>query len=422
MQQIHYFYCLRLLHDGWTQDEKDRLLAWFDSTKTWTGGHSFTPFLENILRDLNPVFTAADRSRVVALGDHLPYAALGLIYLAPPDQRPSLPALADFYVRALKMPAWPKANELKQAIILSIAASAAPEAQAALRRIWDMDPSQRDAVAGTLARTPSPGNWPYLISALQSAPASVLGPIVDGLMKCSVKPKPDDPAPYRTLLLASTRLPARERWKAVELLRHWTNGRRFGADQGDWKPELSAWAKWFVQTFPKEPALPDVASDKPPESKYKYAELLAFLEKDPAARKGNPAHGRIVFEKAQCLKCHKYGKDGEGVGPDLTAVSKRFKRADILESIIYPSKVISDQYRSTFIVTRKGQQFNGLAAPQGDSITVLQGDGSKVTLKKDEIEQQFASLVSVMPERLLDPLTKEEIADLFAFLESEAKP
>ena len=53
---------------------------------------------------------------------------------------------------------------------------------------------------------------------------------------------------------------------------------------------------------------------------------------------------------------------------------------------------------------------------------MLQSDGSKVTLKKDEIEQQFASLVSVMPERLLDPLTKEEIADLFAFLESEAKP
>jgi putative heme-binding domain-containing protein len=168
--------------------------------------------------------------------------------------------------------------------------------------------------------------------------------------------------------------------------------------------------------------LPDVASDKPPESKYKYADLLAFLEKDPAAKKGSPARGRIVFERAQCLKCHKYGKDGEGVGPDLTAVSKRFKRADILESIIYPSKVISDQYRSTFIVTRKGQQFNGLAAPQGDSVTVLQSDGSKVTLKKDEIEQQFASLISVMPERLLDPLTKEEIADLFAFLESEAKP
>ena len=45
----------------------------------------------------------------------------------------------------------------------------------------------------------------------------------------------------------------------------------------------------------------------------------------------------------------------------------------------------------------------------------------KVTLKKDEIEQQIASLVSVMPEKLLDTLTKQEIAELFAFMESEPK-
>jgi len=100
-------------------------------------------------------------------------------------------------------------------------------------------------------------------------------------------------------------------------------------------------------------------------------------------------------------------------------VSKRFKRADILESIYYPSKAISDQYRSTTFVTKKGQQVNGLAAPQGDTISVLQSDGTRVTLKKSEIDQQFASLVSVMPDKLLDLLTKEEIADLFAFLESE---
>ena len=71
------------------------------------------------------------------------------------------------------------------------------------------------------------------------------------------------------------------------------------------------------------------------------------------------------------------------------------------------------------IVTSKGQQITGLAAPQGDTVTVLQNDGTKVTLKKSEIEQQLASLISVMPERLLDMLTKEEIRDLFAFLESE---
>jgi hypothetical protein len=50
---------------------------------------------------------------------------------------------------------------------------------------------------------------------------------------------------------------------------------------------------------------------------------------------------------------------------------------------------------------------------------VLLSDGSKVSLRKDEIEQQYASLVSVMPEKLLDPLEMREIADLFAYMESE---
>src|SRR5262249_3796732 len=157
----------------------------------------------------------------------------------------------------------------------------------------------------------------------------------------------------------------------------------------------------------KEPALPDVVADKPQESKYKFDDLLAYLEKNPAGRNGSAARGRAVFEKAQCLKCHKYGREGEGIGPDLTTVSKRFKRTDSLESIIYPSKVISDQYRSSLILTKNGRRLDGLAAPQGDVVTVLLSDGSKVTLKKDEIESQFASLVSVMPERALDNLTRE---------------
>ena len=99
--------------------------------------------------------------------------------------------------------------------------------------------------------------------------------------------------------------------------------------------------------------------------------------------------------------------------------ARRFKRADVLESIYYPSKVISDQYRSTTLVTVKGQRLEGLAAVQGDTITLLQSNGEKVTLRKKDVDQQYASLVSVMPEKLLDVLSKQEIADLFAFLESD---
>ena len=146
-----------------------------------------------------------------------------------------------------------------------------------------------------------------------------------------------------------------------------------------------------------------------------------FDWRDPQGKKGDPIKGKLAFTKAQCIKCHRFGNEGEGLGPDLSAISKRFKRIEILESILYPSKIISDQYRSTKVTLLDGKTYNGLLAPQAGSITMLLQDGSKVVFKESDVEQRIASLISVMPEKLLDQLTKEEIADLFAFMETEAK-
>jgi putative heme-binding domain-containing protein len=392
-QQIHYFYCLRLLHQGWSADEKSQLLTWFNSTQGWTGGASFTRFLDNILKDLNPIFTAADRLQVLHKAEQLPKAAAAMVRLAPADQALPPAELVKIYDKIAKAKPSPGGEELKNYIVRA------------------------------LAKTPSADNWPYLVSGLQSSDKPLLVELVEALQKVPTKPKADDPAQFRAVLVAASKFDDKDqknRWKMVQLLRHW-GAKSFGADDGDAKPELQALARWFGQAFPKEPPLPGSLTGKPAESKWKYDELLAFLEKDPEGKRGDVARGRVVFEKAQCLKCHKFGKEGEGIGPDLSTVAKRFKRDYILESIIDPSKVISDQYRSSTIVTKKGVTITGLAAPQGDMVTVLQSDGTKVTLQKDEIEQQIASLISVMPEKLLDPLNKQEIADLFAFLESEPK-
>jgi putative heme-binding domain-containing protein len=419
-QQIHYFYCLRLLHDGWTPEQKRALLAWYDGTKTWQGGASFAGFLENILRDLASVFTADDRNQILARAEELPWAATALLRIASDRDAPAPAVLADLYGRLAraKPGAIPRAAELREAVILALSRCSGAEAQAALRKIAESDSAQRDVIARAVARAPSADNWPLLVRGLESTNPVLLQEILDALKRVPTKPNDKDPAPYRAVLLASNHLPGPSRWKAVELLRHWSNDRQFGAAKGEWQPELQAWARWFGQTFDKEPPLPGVGTDPVAASKHKLETLLAYLDKG-AGRKGNAAAGRKVFEKAQCLKCHKFGKEGEAIGPDLTAVSKRFNRKDILESILDPSKVISDQYRSSVIVTKEDRVITGLAAPQGDRVTLLQSDGSKVTLRKDQIQQQYASLVSVMPEKLLDPLELEEIADLFALLESE---
>jgi hypothetical protein len=45
------------------------------------------------------------------------------------------------------------------------------------------------------------------------------------------------------------------------------------------------------------------------------------------------------------LQCHRFNANGKGVGPDLTGVGRRFDRATVLESIVEPTKIVSDQYR-----------------------------------------------------------------------------
>src|SRR5205085_8935145 len=128
----------------------------------------------------------------------------------------------------------------------------------------------------------------------------------------------EEAAAFRIVLQSASKLQPQHKWKIIEVLRHWT-GKSFGGEKKeDWKSELSSWARWYGQSFPKEAKLPDVASDKPAESKYKFADLVAYLEKDPRGRQGDPAKGKLAFTKANCIKCHKFGSEGEGIGPDLT--------------------------------------------------------------------------------------------------------
>jgi putative heme-binding domain-containing protein len=425
LQQIHYFYCLRLLTEGWTTDQKDALLAWYDSTKTWEGGHSFTPFLENILRDLQPIFTSEDRQRTIARAEEAPWAATAMLRMTPEKAVVDPKPLAAIYAQLLKTRRGqlPRANELRESIIDLISRSTTPEAQAALRQIGDADRSQRDNVAKSLARSPSKENWPYLVNGLHSTSPLVLNDCLQALLKIDVKPKvpaepqPRDAIPFRAVILASTRLEPAGKLRAVELLRHWNN-RRFSPEDNDWQRELNGWSQWYVQTFPKAEALPNVSAISG-QSKWKFEEVLRFLENDPTGKAGDVQRGKVVYEKANCMKCHKFGKEGEGLGPDLTTLKSRFKRADTLEALLHPSKVISDQYRGSVILTEKGQTLTGLAAPQGDMVTVLQIDGSKVTLRAKDIATQVASTISPMPDKLLDDLTLQEIADLFAYLDSE---
>ena len=130
--------------------------------------------------------------------------------------------------------------------------------------------------------------------------------------------------------------------------------------------------------------------------------------------------GRSLFAGAACYACHRYNNEGGAVGPDLTGVSGRFGVRDLLESIILPSKVISDQYGAVTIATNDGKVVTGrIMNLNGDNITIntnMLDPSAQVNVNVSKIEENRPSTISMMPEGLLSTLNEEEVADLVAYL------
>jgi putative heme-binding domain-containing protein len=127
--------------------------------------------------------------------------------------------------------------------------------------------------------------------------------------------------------------------------------------------------------------------------------------------------GKKAFAKAQCAACHRFQGDGTTIGPDLTAVSRRFTRQEVLEATLYPSHVISDQYASKKVRTLDGDVYVGIVTTNGDgSLTIRKSDRSEVTVAAEEIDEVASSKVSLMPTGLLEDLSGAEIRDMLTYL------
>jgi putative heme-binding domain-containing protein len=149
------------------------------------------------------------------------------------------------------------------------------------------------------------------------------------------------------------------------------------------------------------------------------ADLAGDLDKVGKGR--NFALGQDAVNASLCLMCHRMGDQGGSVGPDLTAVSSRYSRQVILESILEPSKVVSDQYANTDFTMKDGGVITGRPiAETDDKVTIRPSMLAPDTreINKADIKSREFSKVSPMPLGLVNALNKEEILDLLAYFES----
>lgn len=145
-------------------------------------------------------------------------------------------------------------------------------------------------------------------------------------------------------------------------------------------------------------------------------EILAAQSKDEKA--GTPAAGRKTFEE-RCAVCHRFGGIGKDVGPDLTTIASRFTRRDVLESILWPSKVISDQYLPEIFELSDGKVVSGLIVRENATAVLVrtpENPEKPTVVTKSQIANRSASTASIMPEGLYEKLSPAELSDLLAFV------
>lgn len=167
---------------------------------------------------------------------------------------------------------------------------------------------------------------------------------------------------------------------------------------------------------------PSAASQDPPEeampgSKMTRQQVLEKLSSPGAGTLVSAERGRALFEE-RCATCHIFGDIGTSVGPDLTTLSSRFGKRDVLDSILWPSRTISDQYAVTIFELTDGTYASGV---------VIREDARAVYLKNAEyldrplpvalgrIKERSESTVSLMPEGLVADLSLDDIDSLVAY-------
>ncbi|MDB5387160.1 MAG: heme-binding protein [Planctomycetaceae bacterium] len=158
-----------------------------------------------------------------------------------------------------------------------------------------------------------------------------------------------------------------------------------------------------------------VDPNQPVISSLKYEDIVARLK----TATGDLKQGQRLFARQGCVACHTVSPNETLKGPLLAGISARYKRDELIESILKPSQKLAQGFESQFFVTHEGKTFDGFVVREaGDEIEVRLANSESLVIKKSEIDERGKRVLSMMPEKLVDSLTINQLAALLAYLES----
>ncbi len=117
---------------------------------------------------------------------------------------------------------------------------------------------------------------------------------------------------------------------------------------------------------------------------------------------------------------------GGNIGPDISGAGNRYTLRDLLENIIEPSKVISDQYGTDQLELKDGSTVIGrVVVEDKDKLSVMTSALAPEILtpvSASEVKSRKPYPVSMMPVGLVNTLNRDELLDLLAYIQSGGNP
>jgi putative membrane-bound dehydrogenase-like protein len=135
---------------------------------------------------------------------------------------------------------------------------------------------------------------------------------------------------------------------------------------------------------------------------------------------GDVPNGKKVFTQ-HCAKCHKYAGEGNQIGPDLTGMAVHPKD-ELIIHILDPSRSVEGNYKAYRVVTADDRTIIGLLSSESKTtIEVVDADGKRYPLSRDDVASIKETDKSLMPEGFEKVMKPEELGDLLEFITQKGK-
>jgi putative membrane-bound dehydrogenase-like protein len=273
----------------------------------------------------------------------------------------------------------------------------------------------RNAVLMVLSTQPEEADRSKFVEGLETPQVEVLEACLEALRKLSPSNEgTENVALVRCLRrLGIEKNEAAARQLVVQVLRRNSN-REFGfaLDAPSTEPQtaaIKAWTDWVISDFPDEASA--LTSNAAPDD----ATILQQLSQTDWST-GDVVRGQQLFNTRSCIQCH---GGRQSLGPDLAGAAKRFSRDDLFTAIINPNRDVSSRYQTTMLVTSAGKAYTGLLIYEAvDGVILRNATNQTFRIETSDIEIRRQLPQSLMPAGLLKGATSQNLADLYAYLQS----